>query len=59
MDQYAALKAAVETAELVDAHAHNIVALDSAFSFISCFSEATADALSAVPHTINFKVIYS
>ncbi|XP_042042819.1 protein fluG-like [Salvia splendens] len=55
MDQYAALKAAVETAELVDAHAHNIVALDSTFPFISCFSEATGDALSAVPHTINFK----
>ncbi|XP_041999311.1 protein fluG-like [Salvia splendens] len=55
MDQYAALKAAVETAELVDAHAHNIVALDSTFPFISCFSEATGDALSTVPHTINFK----
>lgn len=55
MDRYAALKTAAETAELVDAHAHNIVALDSTFPFISCFSEATGDALTAVPHTINFK----
>ncbi|KAH6755390.1 nodulin/glutamine synthase-like protein [Perilla frutescens var. hirtella] len=55
MDRYAALKTAVETAELVDAHAHSIVALDSTFPFLSCFSEATGDALTAVPHTINFK----
>ncbi|KAL8508734.1 hypothetical protein ACS0TY_016091 [Phlomoides rotata] len=55
MDRFAALKRAVETAELVDAHAHNIVAVDSAFPFLNCFSEASADALSAVPHTIHFK----
>ncbi|KAL7133498.1 hypothetical protein ABFS83_12G144700 [Erythranthe nasuta] len=55
MDRFASLKAAVETAALVDAHAHNIVAVDSTFPFLNCFSEATGDALSDVPHTINFK----
>ncbi|KAL3646816.1 hypothetical protein CASFOL_009360 [Castilleja foliolosa] len=55
MDNFAALKAAVDTAELVDAHAHNIVAVDSNFPFLNCFSEATGEALSYAPHTINFK----
>ncbi|KAK4392144.1 protein fluG [Sesamum angolense] len=55
MDWFAELKTGVETAELVDAHAHNIVALDSAFPFVNCFSEATGAALSDVPHTISFK----
>lgn len=50
------LKKAVEEAELVDAHAHNIVALDSAFPFISCFCEANGDALSYAPHSLSFKV---
>lgn len=56
MDRFAELKAAIKTAELVDAHAHNIVAVDSAFPFLNCFSEAAGDALSYAPHTINFKV---
>ncbi|KZV15221.1 protein fluG [Dorcoceras hygrometricum] len=55
MDRFAELKAAIDTAELVDAHAHNIVAVDSAFPFLNCFSEAAGDALSCAPHTINFK----
>ncbi|XP_073062854.1 protein fluG isoform X2 [Primulina eburnea] len=55
MDRFAELKAAIKTAELVDAHAHNIVAVDSAFPFLNCFSEAAGDALSYAPHTINFK----
>ncbi|GFQ00887.1 protein flug [Phtheirospermum japonicum] len=55
MDKFAALKTAVDTAELVDAHAHNIVAVDSNFPFLNCFSEATGEALSYAPHTINFK----
>ncbi|XP_073150907.1 protein fluG [Henckelia pumila] len=55
MDRFAELRAATKTAELVDAHAHNIVALDSAFPFLNCFSEAAGDALSYAPHTINFK----
>lgn len=50
------LKTAVEEAELVDAHAHNIVAADSTIPFISCFSEATGDALSYAPHSLSFKV---
>ncbi|KAK6126238.1 hypothetical protein DH2020_040010 [Rehmannia glutinosa] len=55
MDNFAALKTAVETAELIDAHAHNIVAVDSTFPFLNCFSEATGEALSYAPHTISFK----
>ncbi|KAL6503085.1 hypothetical protein OROHE_023714 [Orobanche hederae] len=55
MNNFAALKTAVETLELVDAHAHNIVAVDSNFPFLNCFSEATGEASSFAPHTINFK----
>ncbi|KAK6152355.1 hypothetical protein DH2020_014990 [Rehmannia glutinosa] len=55
MDNFAALKTAVETAELIDAHAHNIVAVDSSFPFLNCFSEATGEALSYAPHTISLK----
>ncbi|KAL6496287.1 hypothetical protein OROGR_029545 [Orobanche gracilis] len=56
MNNFAALKTAVETLELVDAHAHNIVAVDSNFPFLNCFSEATGEASSFAPHTINFKI---
>lgn len=54
-EKYAELRLAVETAELVDAHAHNIVPLDSTIPFLSCFSEASSKALSFVPSTLNFK----
>lgn len=54
-EKYADLRQAVDTAELVDAHAHNIVALDSTVPFLSCFSEASGEALSFVPSTLNFK----
>lgn len=56
MEKYAELREAVEKVELVDAHAHNIVALDSAFPFIGCFSEANGDALSYATHSLCFKV---
>lgn len=56
MENFAELRNAVESLELVDAHAHNIVSLDSTVPFLSCFSEATGEeALSYAPHTINFK----
>ncbi|KAM7468233.1 hypothetical protein LguiB_015795 [Lonicera macranthoides] len=56
MERFAELREAVDSIEIVDAHAHNIAALDSSVPFLSCFSEATtADALSQVPHTLNFK----
>ncbi|KAK4725108.1 hypothetical protein R3W88_027887 [Solanum pinnatisectum] len=55
MEKFAELKKAVESVEIVDAHAHNIVAIDSTVPFLNCFSEAAGDALSDVPHTINFK----
>ncbi|KAJ7972323.1 Glutamate-ammonia ligase-like protein [Quillaja saponaria] len=49
------LKKAVEEVELVDAHAHNIVALDSNFPFIRGFSEADGEALSYSTHSLSFK----
>ncbi|XP_055807899.1 protein fluG [Solanum dulcamara] len=55
MEKFAELKKAVESVEIVDAHAHNIVAIDSTIPFLNCFSEAAGDALSDVPHTIHFK----
>ncbi|KAK1403366.1 Glutamate-ammonia ligase [Heracleum sosnowskyi] len=54
-EKYAALREAVEKVEIVDAHAHNIVALHSTVPFLNCFSEATGDALSFAPHTLSFK----
>lgn len=57
MENFAELKNVIESVELVDGHAHNLVALDSTVPFLNCFSEATGEeALSYVPHTINFKV---
>ncbi|TMW96298.1 hypothetical protein EJD97_007606 [Solanum chilense] len=50
MDKFLELKRAVETVEIVDTHAHNIVALDSNLPFISCFSEAKEE-----DETIDFK----
>ncbi|CAM9003651.1 unnamed protein product [Rhodiola kirilowii] len=55
MDSFAELREAIESVKLVDAHAHNLVALDSSIPFISCFSEATGDALLDAPHTLSFK----
>ncbi|XP_052173846.1 protein fluG [Diospyros lotus] len=55
MEEFRELKEAVENVELVDGHAHNLVAVDSNFPFLRCFSEATGDALSDAPHTLSFK----
>ncbi|PON48998.1 Glutamine synthetase, type III [Parasponia andersonii] len=52
---FSELREAVEAAELVDGHAHNIVALDSAFPFIGGFSEAHGDALTYAVHSISVK----
>ncbi|KAJ1419452.1 Amidohydrolase-related [Sesbania bispinosa] len=49
------LRKAVEEVELVDAHAHNIVELDSNFAFIHAFSEAHGDAVASSPHSLSFK----
>ncbi|XP_027363467.1 protein fluG [Abrus precatorius] len=49
------LRKAVEEVELVDAHAHNIVALDSNFAFIHAFSEAYGDAVAFSQHSLSFK----
>lgn len=57
--EFAELREAVENIELVDGHAHNIVALDSSFPFINSFSEATDEALSYAPHSLSFKVYYT
>ncbi|KAL5546052.1 hypothetical protein UlMin_021407, partial [Ulmus minor] len=55
MEDFRELWKAVEEAELVDGHAHNIVAVDSSFSFISGFTEAQGDALSDAVHSLSFK----
>ncbi|KAL5995194.1 hypothetical protein ACLOJK_025252 [Asimina triloba] len=54
--KYEELKEAIERVELVDAHAHNLVDLDSSFPFLRCFSEAEGDALAFAPHSLSFKV---
>ncbi|GMH30182.1 hypothetical protein Nepgr_032025 [Nepenthes gracilis] len=59
MDRFAVLREAVEKLELIDGHAHNIVAIDSSFPFIKCFSEADGDALAYAPHALSFKVLTS
>uniref|UniRef100_A0A1D1YPR0 Protein fluG n=1 Tax=Anthurium amnicola TaxID=1678845 RepID=A0A1D1YPR0_9ARAE len=55
MDKYRELREAVEKVSAVDAHAHSLVAVDSDFPFLRCFSEAEGDALSFAPHTLSFK----
>nr|AFN42875.1 glutamine synthetase [Camellia sinensis] len=55
MEKFAELREAVEGVEVVDAHAHNLVALDSTLPFLQCFSEAYGDALLLAPHALNFK----
>ncbi|EXB75910.1 Protein fluG [Morus notabilis] len=52
---FSELRETIEEAELVDAHAHNIVAANSTFPFINGFSEAHGDALSLAPHSLSFK----
>ncbi|KAK7345483.1 hypothetical protein VNO77_16087 [Canavalia gladiata] len=49
------LRKAVEEVELVDAHAHNIVAVDSKLPFIHAFSEAFGDAVAFSQHSLSFK----
>lgn len=55
--EFAELREAIEKIQLVDGHAHNIVALDSTFPFVNSFSEAHGDALSDAPHSLSFKVL--
>lgn len=50
------LKKAVDAVEIVDAHAHNIVPIDTDYPFLKLSSDATGDALYNTPHTLNFKV---
>lgn len=45
----------VDRISVVDAHAHNIVSLDSQFPFLRCFSEAEGEAAKDVCHTLSFK----
>ncbi|XP_023638546.1 protein fluG [Capsella rubella] len=53
--EFKELKEAIEEVELVDAHGHNLVALDSSFPFVGTFSEANGDALTFAPHSLSFK----
>lgn len=51
------IRAACAQVPLIDAHAHNVVALDSSMPFLQCFSEARGhEALSSVPHSLSFQV---
>uniref|UniRef100_A0A3Q7EE46 Amidohydrolase-related domain-containing protein n=1 Tax=Solanum lycopersicum TaxID=4081 RepID=A0A3Q7EE46_SOLLC len=57
MENFEELNRAVESVKRVDAHAHNIVALDSTLPFISCFSEFIgAKTASDSPDSVNFQV---
>ena len=56
--EFAELRQVVEKTKLVDAHAHNIVALDSSFAFLNSLSEADGDALTYAPHSLSFKVSF-
>ncbi|CAM6088141.1 unnamed protein product [Calypogeia fissa] len=49
------IRAAASDIVLVDGHAHNLVDLDSSFSFLRAFAEAGDDMLADIPHTIPFK----
>ncbi|KNA07938.1 hypothetical protein SOVF_167260 [Spinacia oleracea] len=55
MEKFAELRETIEKLELIDAHAHNIVGINSSFPFIKCFSEADGDALTFAPHSLSFK----
>jgi hypothetical protein len=53
------IRAACAQVPLIDAHAHNVVALDSNMPFLQCFSEARGhEALSSVPHSLSFQVAF-
>ncbi|XP_058747211.1 protein fluG-like [Vicia villosa] len=53
---FSELKKTIEEMEIVDGHAHNLVALDSNFAFIHAFSLAHGDdALSSTQHSQSFK----
>ena len=56
MEKYSELREAIENVKAIDAHAHNLVGLDSSVPFLRGFSEAEGDALAFAPHTLSFKV---
>jgi len=50
------IRAVCAQVPLIDAHAHNVVTLDSTLPFLQCFSEARGhEALSSVPHSLSFQ----
>ncbi|KAJ3690448.1 hypothetical protein LUZ61_019612 [Rhynchospora tenuis] len=51
----ALIREAVDSVQAIDAHAHNLVELESEFPFLRCFSEAEGEALSFAPHSLSFK----
>ncbi|XP_049373469.1 protein fluG-like [Solanum verrucosum] len=57
MENFEELKRSVESVEMVDDHAHNIVALDSTLPFLSCFSQSVGGkTASDFPNSTDFKV---
>ncbi|ONK70939.1 uncharacterized protein A4U43_C04F3070 [Asparagus officinalis] len=55
MAEYSELREAIFNVKAIDAHAHNLVDLDSSFPFLRLFSEAEGDALAFAPHSLSFK----
>jgi hypothetical protein len=53
---FSELRKTIEEVELVDGHAHNLVALDSNFTFIHAFSLAHGNAVASTQHSLPFKV---
>jgi hypothetical protein len=53
---FSVLRKTIEEVELVDGHAHNLVAVDSNFSLIHAFSLAHGDAVASTQYSLSFKV---
>ncbi|KEH42148.1 protein fluG [Medicago truncatula] len=52
---FSVLRKTIESVELVDGHAHNLVAVDSNFSLIHAFSLAHGDAVASTQYSLSFK----
>jgi len=53
---FSVLRKTIEEVELVDGHAHNLVAVNSSFSLIHAFSLAHGDAVASTQYSLSFKV---
>ncbi|KMZ58598.1 hypothetical protein ZOSMA_75G00310 [Zostera marina] len=55
MEKYSELREAVKNVAVIDAHCHNLVAMNSSFPFLRCFSNAEGGALTDAFNTLFFK----